>query len=200
MTLFADTLIECGLYDLRSTNSQYTWSNNRLDDLFTKEKLYRAVASTAWCDTFGNGDIQVLSPITFDHCPLLHIVDTSHHFHSFPHGLHRYEASWNTYANFAKIVAYSWMEVDPSHGDLPSLSKKLECCMRSFKRWSKNQTPLSDHKLQSKIHRLDTIQSNLQATTVEEASQLKKEISAMQHSLHLKWKQRAKIHWLQKGD
>lgn len=72
--------------------------------------------------------------------------------------------------------------------------------MKSLKRWSRSKTPISNHLLQSKLHRLDALQIDLIASTVEEAKQLKWDISCIYEKLHLKWKQRSKIQWFQQGD
>lgn len=116
------------------------------------------------------------------------MVEQGHHSHAPLYGLNRYESSWTSHEDFASVVLDLWLQTDHSHGDFSSLHQKLGCCMRTVKRWSRHKTQVSDHQLHLKIHRLDDIRSNLIASIVEEAQQLKMEIRGIQQSLHLKWK------------
>ncbi|GLT70557.1 hypothetical protein SLA2020_426290 [Shorea laevis] len=68
---FRAVLKDCCLNDLGYTRSKYTWCNCREDSSFTKERLDRAVANSAWCEKFQNVDLSILAPQNFDHCPLL---------------------------------------------------------------------------------------------------------------------------------
>lgn len=54
--MYQDVLHDCKLLDLSFSKGKYTWSNNKLDQTFTKEKLDRAIASDDWISTFGDGD------------------------------------------------------------------------------------------------------------------------------------------------
>lgn len=71
MQLFHDALQECNLNSSGFLVGFFIWCNNMQDNTFTKEKFYRAVASNAWCEIYGDGEIKILATSSSDHYPLL---------------------------------------------------------------------------------------------------------------------------------
>lgn len=137
--------------------------------------------------------------MTFDHSPILLTVEQRFCLSIPTYRTSRYEAHWSTYEDCIKVVQDVWQSVGLFSGSLTTISVKLGSCMKSLKRWVCNEAPITDQTLQEKLTKLEVIQTNLTASLVEEAKQLQREISCLQERLHLKWKQRVKMHWLQHG-
>lgn len=57
IAMFHDVLHDCQLDDLGFHKGQFTWSNNRIDCTFTKERLNRALASTSWYSESGDAKV-----------------------------------------------------------------------------------------------------------------------------------------------
>lgn len=94
MSSFRQVLEENDLFDLGWRGEKYTWSNKHEDDMFTKERLDRAVANVAWISIFIQAIVDVLATRCSDHKPLLMRVDRSIHKNIFRRKMFRYEANW----------------------------------------------------------------------------------------------------------
>jgi hypothetical protein len=70
MVKFRD-LEECQLGDLGFVGPFFTWSNRRMDDTFTRERLDRAVANMKWCSIFPIVSVLILVARTSDHNPIV---------------------------------------------------------------------------------------------------------------------------------
>jgi len=71
MGRFRGALEECQLGDLGSVGPYFTWSNGRMDDTFTRERLDRAVANSEWCSIFPIVSVLILVARTSDHNPMV---------------------------------------------------------------------------------------------------------------------------------
>jgi hypothetical protein len=73
---FHSTLDFCNLHDMGYSGSLFTWSNERHDSSFTKERLDRGVANGSFALLFPQLLIEVLPARCSDHAPLLvHLQD-----------------------------------------------------------------------------------------------------------------------------
>jgi hypothetical protein len=68
---FRTVLEICQLCDLGYSGSHFTWSNNRMDDSFTKERLELALANMEWFSRFQSVMVKTLAARTSDHSPIL---------------------------------------------------------------------------------------------------------------------------------
>ncbi|GLT72801.1 hypothetical protein SLA2020_447050 [Shorea laevis] len=198
---FRAVLEECSFSDLGFTGSKFTWCNSREDSTFTKERLDRAVVNPSWCDKFQAVDVFILATQTSDHCPLLLTYgrqgkedsDRSNHF--------KFEASWMVNEACSRIIHDSWAG---SHGvgdPLEILIYKLEHCKQALLRWSKTQGRRKRFEwLKKKSKQIEVLQCR---TTPDSVGEIKYHQAAIENRLdreELKWKQRAKVQWLQNGD
>jgi len=67
MARFRGALEECQLGDLGFIGPYFTWSNGKMDDTFTRERLDCTVANPEWCAIFPI----VLVARTSDHNPMV---------------------------------------------------------------------------------------------------------------------------------
>jgi endonuclease/exonuclease/phosphatase family metal-dependent hydrolase len=71
MVRFREALEECQLGDLGFVGPFFTWSNRRMDDTYTRERLDRAVANPEWCSIFPIVSVLILAARTSDHNPMV---------------------------------------------------------------------------------------------------------------------------------
>ncbi|XP_042972799.1 uncharacterized protein LOC122304606 [Carya illinoinensis] len=114
--------------------------------------------------------------------------------------LARYEATWSSYEDCGDVVHRFWYGSSDSQVSFSSLMQKLKRGMSTLQRWSKGKAPLSDSYLQAKLQWLYFLQQSMPAASIGEIHQLQREINGLLESINVKWQQRAKEHWLQKGD
>lgn len=71
MEAFKLALETNGLFDLGWIDKKFTWSNRHDDDIFTMERLDRAIANRRWISEFGNQGVEILVTSRSDHQALL---------------------------------------------------------------------------------------------------------------------------------
>lgn len=62
--------------------------------------------------------------------------------------LARFEAHWSTYDECGEVIKIAWNRTLHHGGGFDNLNKKLQCCMVSLKKWTKNKDPINDNWLQ----------------------------------------------------
>ncbi|KAG6730254.1 hypothetical protein I3842_01G071200 [Carya illinoinensis] len=70
MEMFCEALEFCALSGIYTKGPKFTWTNNRRDRGFTREKLDRAIANMEWHQSFSNSLCTVLPAVRSDHNPL----------------------------------------------------------------------------------------------------------------------------------
>jgi hypothetical protein len=118
---FREALEACHLGDLGFIGSQFTWSNRRSDDYFTRERLDRAVANSEWCNIFPRVSVLVLAARTSDHSPLIvsshgRLIGRTPYRRSF-----KFEALWGEEAECAEIINLAWNEDDTERGSIAGI-------------------------------------------------------------------------------
>lgn len=101
--MLKEALEACELSNVRTQGPSFTWSNNRFDEGYTKERLDRAIANREWHQIFSSSCVFVFPAIKLDHCPL-HLVPTSFsnpevdsNFNNRRKFLFRWEAAWQSH-------------------------------------------------------------------------------------------------------
>ncbi|KAF5477350.1 hypothetical protein F2P56_003999 [Juglans regia] len=80
------------------------------------------------------------------------------------------------------------------------IGSKLKYCSKEFKKWSKNLDSERTKVIKEKSMMLDQLQQNEDTCSMATQKQLQKDIDFLLDQEDIKWKQRAKKHWLEKGD
>ncbi|PON31821.1 Endonuclease/exonuclease/phosphatase [Parasponia andersonii] len=71
MNNFLNTLLYCGLSDLGSSSSPFTWMNKHPNNDFIQEKLHQYVCSDNWHKLYNTSIVEHGDFISSDHCPLI---------------------------------------------------------------------------------------------------------------------------------
>ncbi|XP_062165045.1 uncharacterized protein LOC133871632 [Alnus glutinosa] len=137
MTKFREVLENCHLGDLGFSSSCFTWSNRRLGNSFTKERLDRAMSNPEWCSLFPKVSVLVLAIRTSDHSPLAisfkeDVYERMYHRRGF-----KFEAWWAKDVECPNIIKSAWDEdilinasISNVQDRLSAWSDRVEECIR----------------------------------------------------------------------
>ncbi|KAG6729377.1 hypothetical protein I3842_01G025800 [Carya illinoinensis] len=104
METFRHAIMDCSLNSIQTQGPFFTWSNNRKEGDFTKERLDRALANNNWMHCFTESYCQVIPTIKSDHSPILiHVENTASRRPCNTH-LFRFEATWNMKDGISNII------------------------------------------------------------------------------------------------
>lgn len=70
-SVFAQTLMDCGLMDLGARGYQFTWSNKQEDEGLIEERLDRFVANEDWKLHFPGAMVKNMAVSESDHVPIM---------------------------------------------------------------------------------------------------------------------------------
>jgi hypothetical protein len=203
MTGFREAIEFCRLGDLGFSGSMFTWSNRRADGNFTKERLDRAMANPEWCSIFPSFSVLIMVARTSDHSPIL-VSFSSRDMErqcqgSFRRGF-KFEASWTNDMECGDVISSAWnngiTNVIPSEG----IQMRLSACQRALLNWSRHKYGKVEDNIKRKSVQLAALQQNESPALATPIKTLQREIEELLEFEDLKWKQRAKQHWLWNGD
>jgi exonuclease III len=200
MADFRAVLEKCQLEDLGYVGSHFTWWNMQEGDNFIKERLDRALANNKWMDFFPSRTVEVLTPRSSDHAPILisfKQLESNSRQRRCPF---RYEEAWKKNKEQKVIIRKVW-RVKKRHGDgWKSITEKLDeskKALLSWKRASREETDISICSLTKKLQELQEVNG---LPNVGEVREIQKKIQDCMEVEELKWRQRAKETWLAQGD
>jgi hypothetical protein len=196
---FQKAFEECRLCDLGFSGPKFTWSNGRDGEAFTQERLDRAAANTEWCEYFTEVNVAVLARRSSDHNPLVvsfaKNINEGRRTHQF-----RVEESWKVHPEYKEVVKKIWQAKPVGGNPLTKIMGKLRNSQRPIKKWVVKKTQVSEQAIENKTRELESMQAGEGPSNLEAEQELKEEIQMLLEQQELKWKQRAKEVWLQKGD
>lgn len=94
MESFRSVLEKGNLSNLGWRGNKFTWSNQHVDETFTKERLDKVVANPCWAQIFRKYWVEVLTGRSSNHRPLLLIMNKKGMKAWRGRKVFRYEASW----------------------------------------------------------------------------------------------------------
>jgi len=197
---FRAVLEMCELSDLGFVGPKFTWNNGRSDELFTKERLDRAVANPAWCNYFQEVLVLILAAHTSNHNLVLVSFSTHPIVRSNYHRSFKFEDSWTSDSEWLDVLKSAWLNDGVAGQTLESVQFKLSSCQLAFSRWSKKKFGNSSVRLLQLTRQLLHLQSVKSPNHANAAKLIQKEIEGILEGEDVRWKQRAKQNWYRGGD
>lgn len=112
----------------------------------------------------------------------------------------KFEASWTSDVECGDVISSAWnngiIDVIPSEG----IQMRLSACRRALLSWSGQKYGKVEDNIKRKSDQLAALQRNESPALALQIKTLQREIDELLEFEDLKWKQRAKQHWLRFGD
>jgi hypothetical protein len=188
------------LGDLGFVGPKITWCNGRGGRDFTKEMLDRAVANAEWCSIFTVVEVAVLANSCSDRNPLLVSFSHTNDVVWQKNKIFRYEAAWSKHPEQKEIIKKVWRPKNDNENSWMNIQGNLKGCRKSLKKWVWRQKIPVELQIEAKMKELLSIHMSDKSDVLVEENRIKEELHVMLEQEEHKWKQRAKINWLQNGD
>ena len=101
MENFQELIYDLELCELAALGKKFTWMNNRMEEDFVMEKLYRAFASDEWINTYPSYALKNLPILHSDYGPIILDFDLQL---PFKHRPFRFGHMWLTHPSWKEVV------------------------------------------------------------------------------------------------
>ena len=195
---FRSVINECGFQDMGYVGPKFTWCNRRSDEERIRLRLDRVLTTVDWMELYRTSRVFHIVGSTSDHCALLLIDQQA----SPNHGKRRFhfEAAWIRYEKCKEIIQEVWKNHSGMHSS-SGLVEGLNDCASGLVRWNCSDLGHIPQKIQEKRKSLQAmIQADLDGSNGEEIDRIRKEINELLDVEEIKWHQRSRVQWYQKGD
>ncbi|XP_059452771.1 uncharacterized protein LOC132183336 [Corylus avellana] len=199
MNDFQNALETCVLHDIDYRGPKYTLTNGQEGIDFTQERLDRVVANQEWCELFPGAEAIVEATINSDHNLILLRVQRKEGGIRRRRGF-RYEASWGLEPDCHKIVKQIWRVKDRRVGLSMGLRDMMNESEKGFLAWQHVHGSQVGATIKQKEALLVEHQGREGPLETHSIHTLKLELNSLLEQEELKWRQRAKEHWLKEGD
>jgi ribonuclease HI len=190
----------CQLLDLGFSGPKFTWCNRQEGVSFVKERLDRGMANSQWCELFPTQQVSVLAARSSDHAPLFLSLQGSDKLRRGGSKRFHYETGWQKNGRVHEVIRQVW-RVKASSRDVWGVVRiKMENSKRGLLQWKRTQPQHTETELQEKTAAIQTLQAADGVFDMGAVRGLQKEVDEILEQDELKWRQRAKEHWLQMGD
>ncbi|XP_042939426.1 uncharacterized protein LOC122274455 [Carya illinoinensis] len=157
MEEFRETMEACGLFDCGFQGQKYTWNNNREGNLFTKERLDRAMGNLPLIRIFSEISIYGQVAYSSDHCPLVINMGSEERLAVLlerrREKMFRYEASWNLRDECSNLINTNWSQQQEGEGNQMRLvQQNLLKCKEGLIQWSRTTLRHNNREIQRKLN------------------------------------------------
>jgi hypothetical protein len=112
----------------------------------------------------------------------------------------KYEASWSKHRDRGAMIKKVWRVKQGSQNPWFDVNSNLARCRKTLKKWVRKQGNPVEKQIQDKIQELHEVQMSDSAEVLLLEGPIKDELNDFLAQEEMKWKQRAKMNWLQFGD
>jgi hypothetical protein len=157
------------------------------------------VANEEWCAIFPKVDICVEEEMSLDHCPIF--VTLKEDWKRRRRHCFRHKARWVQEEEYTKIIKKVWVKKRVCTDPWASIGGRLGGCKQELQKWQwrKKQDSIEE-AIKKHCRELGVIQSVDGVLDLAAIKHLKQNVHQLLEQEEVRWKQRAKINWLQHGD
>lgn len=195
---FRSAIEDCSLGDLGYKGSKFTWCNHCEGDDFIKERLDCALANAGWCAHFPDVEVEILAARSSDHKPMWVRFFQGHN--RMTRRSFRYEASWNLDDESTRVIKAEWENELAGENPLTITKKKLERCASALTVWNQLKYGAASRTIRRLTKELEALQREQKAEDREAIRCLQGELNHLLEMEDIRWRQRAKRNWFQRGD
>lgn len=112
----------------------------------------------------------------------------------------KFEASWSLSEDCEGVIKNPWFEGSGRINYLQTVHHKLQRYQCLLSSWSKEKFSKVDESIKQKTKKLEELQLREGPDVQGDIRTIQKELDDLMEHEELKWKQRAKQHWLLHGD
>lgn len=123
---FLELIHNLYLQDLGFTSYPFTWN-------FTEQRLDRAIANSAWLNTFPRCNISHLAPLLYDHVPIYLNTQVNWHDGSKPF---KYFRPWMNHPQCKTLIDNTWA-INFNGTAAYTFTKRLKSVKYNLNRWNK---------------------------------------------------------------
>jgi hypothetical protein len=135
-----------------------------------------------------------------DHAPIVFTFHEERKIFRRHHTQFRYEVGWGKNESVKKVVKQIWRVKVPRVERWHAIKQKLGRSQKGLKRWQQvNKCPVEGDIIQ-KTNKLNSLQEARGIPDLTKIRKLQEEVNKLLEHEDLKWRQRAKEHWLKMGD
>lgn len=197
MDAFRDALDTCGLTDIGYTGRSWTWEKKVAGGTYTRVRLDRCIATSAWCSAFPAAILEHKNAPSSDHVPLF-LCFTDAACERVPRRF-KYEVAWERDASLAAAVSAGW---SLGQGEsIAGVRKKLAAAAGELASWDRRvfgnvRQQITSLKRQLQVLRDLPGRSGPTHLKIKVTDQLVE----LYHREEILWRQRARVAWLMHGD
>ncbi|KAF5454628.1 hypothetical protein F2P56_024278 [Juglans regia] len=147
-----------------------------------------------------HGVCNVLPAIRSDHSPLSVSLHNTSNGRKKRRWCFRYEMAWEVKEECLKVVGEAWQNAGITNCQAKSLRTQLELCQKGLMTWRQTLKQQEDQIIKNATLNIGHLQNYGTGEHVAAMKQIQEEVVTAITANDMKWKQRAKQHWLKHGD
>nr|XP_029148269.1 uncharacterized protein LOC112742262 [Arachis hypogaea] len=194
---FAETLEDCGLFDMGAIGRRFTWYRKVKGGVQVAKKLDRAVINQDWRLMFPEAYTEVLARLHSDHCPLFTRCKMAKRATK-GHRPFRFQAAWMTHPLFRNVVDTAWNRGAP---DVVKCLLEVQKDATSFNKKVFGNIFVKKRELERLLNDVQiTLESREDQQLRIKEQVLHQELNAVLLQEELLWYQKSREQWVRCGD
>ncbi|XP_023890148.2 uncharacterized protein LOC112002224 [Quercus suber] len=200
MASFCIAVNESQLRDLGYVGQKFTWCRRMGDRGWVRERLDRALVSTAWAQHFPTHQLFHIANSASDHCILV-LKDTPPRCKPRQRKkLFRFESMWINDESCSPVVEEAWAK-GMARAPISPYSCCLEECRSALASWNSSTFGHVGKKIANLQRSLQDLESQKDNNhLLEEIEDTRRELNKLLDMEEAMWHQRTHISWLKQGD
>ncbi|XP_042965908.1 uncharacterized protein LOC122299590 [Carya illinoinensis] len=195
---FIDT---CGLMEMKSVGSKFSWCNGQRGLSRSWSKIDRCMMNSLAVTSLPDAFCRYLARTTSDHAPMSFVLKSLHtRYGPTPF---KFQQMWASHENFIDVVKNAWNEPILPRG-IFSLTTKLKKMKGILKEWNRRVFGHTETNIQNLEKQIEDLENQLQigfSESVESELVVAREnLDTWLQREEIRLNQQAKINWTEKGE